>query len=165
MTILLAQQGLRILSARIYSAANGCTMNSYIVHEQDGDYVESEQRKKEIIKTLYEGLINPEQVSDEINTHIHRQLRNFPVEPEVGFSYDNTHQQTRMRLKANDTPGLLADISRVFIENDIKIHSAKIATIGAEAEDTFLISDKQNNPLSDSLSEKLAGCIVKALSD
>jgi [protein-PII] uridylyltransferase len=165
MTILLAQQGLKILSARIYSAANGCTMNSYIVHEQDGSYIESDQRRQEIIKTLFKGLSNPDSVSDEISTHVHRQIKNFAIEPSVSLNLDENCQQTRMLLRASDMPGLLADVSRVFIDNGIKIHSAKIATIGAEAEDIFMISDQNNAPLSKSHGERLAKSIRQALSD
>lgn len=165
MTILLAQQGLKILSARIYSAANGCTMNSYIVHEQDEGYIESDLRKRDIIKTLREGLLHPEQVSSEITTHLHRQVKNFAIEPQISFSRDKTHQCSRMLLRASDKPGLLADVSRVFIDNGIKVHSAKIATLGADAEDTFLITDQHNTPLDETQEDRLEKSILQTLAD
>ena len=149
MTILLAQQGLKILSARIHSAGNSCTMNNYIVHEQDDSYIESERRKQEIIEYLRTGLLHPENVCTEINTHVHRQIKIFETEPEVVFSQDENNHLTVLRLKANDKPALLAKISRVFIEMKIKILSAKISTIGADVEDIFMITDNQNRPITD----------------
>ena len=165
MTILLAQQGLKILNARIHSAGNNCTMNNYIVHEQDDSYIESDLRKQEIIDYLRRGLCNPEQVSTEINTHIQRQIKILKTEPSIVFSQDTGNKLTIMRLKANDQPALLAKISRVFIEKNIKIHSAKISTVGAEVEDIFMITDRQNKPITDqAILDDLSDKLIETLS-
>lgn len=166
MTILLAQQGLKILSARIHSAGNSCTMNNYIVHEQDNNYIESEARKTEIIDFVRDGLLHPENVCTDINTHVHRQIKVFNITPEVIFSQDESNHVTVMRLHASDRPALLAKVSQVFIQHKIKVHSAKIATVGAEAEDTFFISDPDDQPITDqqklsSLSESIIHSITE----
>jgi len=149
MAILLAQLGLKVLSARIHTAANSCTMNKYIVHEQDDDYIESNSRKQEIIDYLRDGLLNTSKVSTSINNHTHRKLKHFQSEPEIVFTQDTNNKQTLLRIKANDKPALLAKISLIFIDMNVKIHSAKIATIGADIEDTFIITDKNNEMISD----------------
>jgi len=165
MTILLAQQGLKILSAKIFSAGNNCTMNSYIVHEQDNSYIETDSRRKEIINYLKKGLSEPDNVANEISSYVHRQIKHFAIEPEIVFQNDSRGHFTGMRLRASDKPGLLADVSQVFIRQKIKVHSAKIATVGADAEDTFLISNQDCLPLSEEQQQQLADGIKKALTN
>ena len=48
---------------------------------------------------------------------------------------------------AGDRPGLLSRIARVFLAYGIRLHTAKINTLGSRAEDTFLITgDVLNDP-------------------
>ena len=166
MTILLAQQGLKILNARIHSAGNNCTLTDYIVHEQDDSYIATPARKAEIIEYLREGLLHPENVTTQINSHVKRQIKILSVEPEIVFTQDRKNNLTELRLKATDRPELLATISRIFIKENIRVHSAKISTIGAQIEDIFLITNKDNEPILDlEIMECLSKTIVGALSE
>jgi len=166
MTILLAQQGLKILNARIHSAGNSCTMNDYIVHEQDDSYIASATRTNEIMKYLREGLLHPENVTTQINSHVKRQIKILGVAPEIVFTQDKNNQLTQLRLKATDRPELLATISRIFIQENIRVHSAKISTVGAQVEDIFLITDINNEPIRDlEVMKCLSKTIVDALNE
>ena len=53
-----------------------------------------------------------------------------------------------MDLTCSDRPGLLSDISLAFNACGIRIHDSKITTMGDRVEDAFILSDKQNAPLS-----------------
>ena len=164
MTIILAQQGLKILHARIHSAGNNCTMNTFIVHEQDDSYIASEFREDEISQALRKGLQNPDSVSLQINSHVKRQIKILGGEPEVEF--DQCNNLTQMRLKATDRAELLATVSRVFIKLNIKVHSAKISTVGADVEDIFLITDDEYQPITDQANlDELSSSIIDALND
>jgi [protein-PII] uridylyltransferase len=46
-----------------------------------------------------------------------------------------------------DHPGLLGKIGQAFTQCGIRLQNAKIATIGARAEDVFFITDQQNQPI------------------
>lgn len=166
MTIILAQQGLKILHARIHSSGTNCTMNNYIVHEQDDSYIEGEQRKQEIVDCLREGLKHPSNVSTHINSHVKRQIKALDIENSVRFAEDSSHNQTQMFLRAADRPELLATLSRIFIDENIKVHSAKISTVGAEVEDVFFITDQQDQPITDKQQlDCISSRIIEALSD
>ncbi|GAB5388654.1 MAG: [protein-PII] uridylyltransferase [Alphaproteobacteria bacterium] len=56
---------------------------------------------------------------------------------------DNTASArfTVIEINAKDRPGLLHDISRVLVEDSLTLHSAKIATYGAKAIDSFYVQD------------------------
>ena len=65
-----------------------------------------------------------------------------------------------LEIVAGDRPGLLAKIAFIFLQLGVDLHNAKINTLGNRAEDSFLISAKQQQALNaaqiDALSDKLA---------
>jgi [protein-PII] uridylyltransferase len=71
---------------------------------------------------------------------------------------------TVLELTAPDRP-LLARIGGIFLEFDLSLQNAKIATLGERVEDVFFITDADNQPLSDpQLCSRLQDAIVEQLS-
>ena len=70
---------------------------------------------------------------------VSRQLKHFPIEPEIEITKDDKGN-FQLSIIAGDRPGLLARIAHVLTHHKIAISSAKINTLGARAEDTFWIS-------------------------
>jgi [protein-PII] uridylyltransferase len=69
-------------------------------------------------------------------------------------------------VTAPDRPGLLARIGRIFLEFDLSLQNAKIATLGERVEDVFFVTDAANQPLSDpELCTRLQATMVAQLSD
>ena len=66
-----------------------------------------------------------------------------------------------MDLVCSDRPGLLSDISTTLVECGIRVHDAKITTMGDRVEDAFILSDKQNEPLS----RETRAHLLKSLTD
>jgi [protein-PII] uridylyltransferase len=71
---------------------------------------------------------------------LNRQLRHFPISPEVNIQPDDRGTYQVLSLIAGDRPGLLSRIARVLTTYDINLHTAKINTLGSRAEDVFLIT-------------------------
>ena len=69
-----------------------------------------------------------------------RQLRHFPITPEVNILPDERGTYYVLSIVAGDRPGLLSRIARVLTAYDINLHTAKINTLGERAEDVFLIA-------------------------
>jgi len=64
----------------------------------------------------------------------------------------------------SDRPGLLAKVAGIFVEMDIRLHNAKITTLGENVEDVFFISDENNEAIKDSsIQQKLQEEIKKQL--
>ena len=77
---------------------------------------------------------------------INRQLKHFPILPEVTIKTDEKGNYV-LSLIAGDRPGLLARIAYFLAQHHIELHRAKVNTLGARAEDTFWISAaKLDNP-------------------
>ena len=80
---------------------------------------------------------------------VSRVQKHFRVDTEVRFEQLPGKDMTVMNIVATDRPGLLARIAQAFMEQEIRIHNAKIATAGEEARDIFHITDNDNQPLLD----------------
>ncbi len=146
-TGLLDQLGLDIMDARIITADSGYTLNSFLVLDDDGEPVTDPMRQHEITETLNRVLRDPAAAEMRVSRRAARQLKHFPTETHVSFSDDENNQRTVMRLVSCDRPGLLAQVGRAFSACGVRLQNAKIATVGAEAEDLFFITDREDRPL------------------
>jgi len=71
---------------------------------------------------------------------VSRQLRHFPITPEVNIRPDEKGASYALAIIAGDRPGLLYAIALVLGKYDINLITAKIVTLGERAEDVFLVS-------------------------
>jgi len=148
-TSLLDQLGLNIVGARLETSDTGYTLNSYLVLEQDGEMVEDTDRKNEIRERLRNVLKDPNAQDPGVSRRIPRQLKHFSTPTRIDFGQDEANQRTIMKLVTDDRPGLLSQIGYAFSDCGVRLIKAKIATIGAEAQDRFFITDLNNLPLSE----------------
>lgn len=139
--------GLTVLDARIITSHNGYTLDSFTVQEEAGEPIADRRRSKEIIDALREQLNQPEQRKLDSNRQTPRVLKNFETPTEISFDQDATNKRTLVEIITADRPGLLCRIGRAFMDCGIQIQNAKIATIGARAEDVFFITNHAEQPL------------------
>jgi [protein-PII] uridylyltransferase len=71
---------------------------------------------------------------------VSRQLKHFPITPEVHIRPDEKGQYSLVSVAAGDRPGLLYAIALVFSRYRVDLHTAKIVTLGERAEDVFVVS-------------------------
>jgi [protein-PII] uridylyltransferase len=140
-TAAIEQLQLNIVAASIHSTKND--QNSLItLHllNTEGKPINN-QDDMHLVQTAVEKNINDEQFNiNHQHYRIPRQLKYFDTPTRVGFSQDETRQQTVITLTSADSPGLLTRISQVFYEHRIHLHSARISTLGEEVEDIFHIT-------------------------
>jgi [protein-PII] uridylyltransferase len=146
---LLDQLALNIQAARIHTSDTGCAMNSFFVLEEDGSLVTDGEREEEIAMTLRIGLAEPASFDPGITRRTPRQLKHFETPTEIVFEQDQANRRTELRLRASDRPGLLSRVGQAFAECAVSLDNARIATLGAVAEDTFYITDRDNRPITD----------------
>ncbi len=149
--VALHQLGLAIQAARIITASNQFSLDTYTVLEEDGSAIKPNSGRIEDIKThLQCTLSQPDQFPEFIRRRTPRQLRHFNHEPAVLISNQIEPRQTILDITATDRPGLLALIGKAFADLNLQIHSAKIATFGEKVEDSFIIADADSNAIEDS---------------
>ncbi len=162
-TFLLDQLGLSVVDARFMTTATNRYFNTFLVLE-DGHTVSSTHRAEEIIATLEKGLSSDEALPRQVAHRESRQLKHFDQPTIVDFSQDEQHQRTNMRLLTLDRPGTLSKVGRAFIKCNVYLHNARVATLGAEVDDIFIITDHENQPITDeTMQEKIRACVKAEL--
>ncbi|MCG8465337.1 MAG: hypothetical protein MI750_10870, partial [Xanthomonadales bacterium] len=65
-------------------------------------------------------------------------------------------KNTLMWLECTDRPGLLSLIAEVLLAEHVRIHDARIATLGDRVEDLFVLSDRHDRPLTQAACDALS---------
>jgi [protein-PII] uridylyltransferase len=162
-TALLGQLSLNVLGARIQTTAQSLSINSYLVLEDDGSQLEGPERLEGIRHFLQDGLNSAEPPQGGLR--IPRQLQSFQVPSEISFEQDTNRMFTLLQLKTSDRPGLLSKVGQAFASNKLRLHNARIATAGAEAHDTFAITDREDQPITDPEQLKIIAGSIKTILD
>ncbi len=161
----LDRMGLNIVDARIITTRSGHTLDTFIVLDAAGQAIHGSDQLQDILAGLRRQL--DARLEDmQISRRPARRLRHFSITPRVTFSCDRHNRFTIAELVASDQPGLLAQVGRAFVECGVRVHNAKIATLGERVEDIFFITDRDNQPLEDEDQfERLRAAIVRQLEE
>jgi len=163
----MAQLNLNIHDARILTSTSQFTLDTYIVLESEGGSIgDNPARIEEIRQGLIDVLKHPDDYPNIIQRRVPRQLKHFAFAPQVTIHNDAHRPVTIIEVTAPDRPGLLARIGRIFLDFDLSLQNAKIATLGERVEDVFFVTDAQNQQLSDpELCMRLQATMIAKLSD
>ncbi|OGS98838.1 MAG: [protein-PII] uridylyltransferase [Gallionellales bacterium RIFCSPLOWO2_12_FULL_59_22] len=136
-----ARMNYTIVEAKIHTTRHGYALDSFQIMEaaRGGTayrdimtYIEFELAQQ-IAQAKPVTLAEPGRVS--------RQLKHFPLGTEAAIKPDNKGLYV-LSLVAGDRPGLLARIAMVLDRHNVRLHRAKIDTLGSRAEDVFWVSGK-----------------------
>lgn len=134
-----SRHGLSILDAKIHTTRHGYALDSFVLLDPGG-----EDNYREMVPLiehdLGERLRQNAPIDKPGSGRLSRQVRHFPITPEVSIRPDERGQHYILSVAAADRPGLLFEIASVLTAHHVNLHTAKIATLGERAEDTFLIS-------------------------
>lgn len=162
-TALLDQMGLNIVDARITPLDGGLGLDTYLVLEDTGQPIADRQRARQIEQQLQRVLQNPETDPPVVTRRAPRQVRMFSTPTQITFSEDPLQNRTVLEIIAGDRPGLLSEIGKVFLAEQIDVITAKIMTIGERAEDVFYVTDSRGGALDESARRQLQERITAAL--
>ncbi len=161
------QLNLSIHDARIITSSSQFTLDTYIVLDADGGSIgDNPARILEIRQGLVDALKNPDDYPAIIQRRVPRQLKHFAFAPQVSIHNDAQRPVTVLEITAPDRPGLLARIGKIFLDFDLSLQNAKIATLGERVEDVFFVTDAKHQPLADAeLCARLQAALTAQLSD
>ncbi|MDO4897124.1 MAG: [protein-PII] uridylyltransferase [Moraxella sp.] len=167
--------GLSVLDANILTAdidGKSYALDSYIVIDRfakrddkgrlNSDFLTDRHRQDELRRTLMDAFWQGHcQVASTLSDPA---LKHFSVPTKIEFSPATTHAHIGhhlMHLITKDRPALLAKVGQVFCRHNIKVHGARITTLGERAEDIFYISS--DTALDDGVLDELRASLIAVL--
>jgi len=157
----LDRAGLAIQQARLFDGPSDHVFDTFEVVPADGQRVvaaeDVERRLVMALSTPDLDAIKPARRTQP------RHLRHFRIAPQVQFTATTDGQRTLLSLVCTDRPGLLADVTRVFRAQRLRVHDARIATFGERAEDVFQITDERDAALDDATRQALREALLATI--
>lgn len=132
-----------IAAARIFTTADGTAFDTFHVLPKRGIAIRDDRLARKISAELAHTLQSPLATPPRSSGRIARQVKHFPIAPQVGVRAIVNTGFHELAVTCADRPGLLSLIARVLLEHDISLHDARIATLGQRAEDMFVVQSDQ----------------------
>ena len=154
--------GYSIAEAKIHTTRHGYALDSFMLLDPDGTLAYRDMIsliEHDLSARLASGAVPEKAASGRLS----RQVRNFPITPEVQIRQTEKPGQCLLSIIAADRPGLLSEIGKVLWDEAVDLHGAKIMTVGERAEDVFYVTDEQGRPLDAARQERLSESLVRAL--
>ncbi|MFD6280573.1 [protein-PII] uridylyltransferase [Streptomyces sp. NPDC060209] len=83
--------------------------------------------------------------------------------PRVSVAAAGSRLATVIEVRAQDAPGLLHRIGRALEQSAVRVRSAHVSTLGANAVDAFYVTDLDGEPLAPERAAEVAGEVEKEL--
>ncbi|WP_461516462.1 [protein-PII] uridylyltransferase [Porticoccus sp.] len=156
---------MNIMDARLHRDTEGHTFDTfYVLDENNQPFGHNTEMLAKIQRTLSDALKNPSPDMFKVQRRTPRHLKQFTLRTIARISNDIEKSATILEVITPDRPGLLAHLGRIFMRFELRLLSAKIATLGERVEDVFYLVDMNYRPLSDAaFCEELRDTICKEL--
>jgi [protein-PII] uridylyltransferase len=129
-----------IVEAKIYTTRHGYALDSFQIQDPNNKKPHYRDLIGYIEYELGQSLLAQRPLDPPTQGRVSRQLKHFPITPEITIEPDERGVYKVMQIVAGDRPGLLSRIARCFVKYGINLHTARINTLGDRAEDVFLIN-------------------------
>ena len=129
-----------IVEAKIHTTRHGYALDSFQILDPNNKKPQYRDLIGYIEYELGQRLLTQSPLEPPAQGRVSRQLKHFPITPEVSIEPDERGVYKVLQIIAGDRPGLLSRVARCLVEYGINLHSAKINTLGDRAEDVFLIN-------------------------
>ena len=149
-----------IAEAKIYTTVHGYALDTFIILDESGKSVSYKGLLKFIETELTQKLTQNASLESPLKGRVSRQVKHMPIQAKLNIKKIDDYQH-QLDIIANDKPGLLATLALKLLNENIVLHTAKINTLGNRAEDTFLISATNNQPLNAATLEKLQRTLLE----
>jgi [protein-PII] uridylyltransferase len=134
-----ARLGYSILAARVHTTRDGHAIDTFYAVDPEHPQVAYRDFLNYIEHELTADLVQHAPLGMPPSGRIPRQLKAFPLEPEVNILASENGKDYLLSLIAGDRPGLLANVARVLNRHGANLLTARINTLGNRAEDVFVL--------------------------
>ncbi len=135
-----ARLNFSVLDARVHTSKLGYALDTFTVVNPGSVSVAYRDVTQLVEHSLIEVLTNANLLPKTLLGKPTRQQRHFPITPVIEITGDEQGQRFVLEIVAADRTGLLARIAEVLSKRGISIQTARVNTLGARAEDVFVVS-------------------------
>jgi [protein-PII] uridylyltransferase len=129
-----------VAAAKIYTTQKGFALDSFqvLTRTRNGEHYRDLISKIEA--DLAERIVAPGPVETPPAGRVSRWVKHFPIEPRVEIAKDRRPGRWVASVSCADRAGLLSSIGRIFLEHQLNLVDARVTTLGARAEDVFVVN-------------------------
>jgi len=147
--------GYNILEAKIHTTKHHYALDSFLVADQSRKSVVYRDLLQFIEHELTQKIEDKKGPDLPLHGRLSRQVKLMPIKSTITLNAEENSNNHVLEIVTGDRPGLLSRLAQTFLKHGVHLHTAKINTLGSRAEDSFLISARSNNKLSEDLISKL----------
>ncbi len=130
-----------VAAAKIYTTRHGFALDSFQVLTRtrgEGEHYGDLIRKIEV--GLAERIAAAGLVEALPAGRVSRWVKHFPIEPRVDIVADRRPGRWVVSVSCADRSGLLSSVARIFFKHELNLVDARVTTLGARAEDVFVVN-------------------------
>ncbi|MGP3986339.1 [protein-PII] uridylyltransferase [Streptomyces sp. 3N207] len=126
------------------------------VAAQYGSLPQAARLREDVVRALDGSLGLASRLAEREAAYRPRRTGVQPPPPRANVAPGDSAAATVIEVRAQDAPGLLHRIGRALEEAGVRVRSAHVSTLGANAVDAFYVTDAAGAPLSDVAAARLA---------
>jgi [protein-PII] uridylyltransferase len=135
------QRGYSIFSAHIYTSAQNRALDTFQIIVPDSVQVD-QQFLNQFAHAVRDSVQNHTHLRKPSLGRLSARSRNFPIKPSMSLMPTGNDDYV-LKLTATDRPGVLYSVAYHFHEMGVKLHNARITTLGERLEDVFVVHSPQ----------------------
>ena len=136
----LARLNFSVLDARVHTSKTGYAIDTFTVVNPNSASQAYRDVRQLLEHAITEALTESNPLKAAQLGKATRQQRHFPITPTIEITGDEQGQRFVLEIVAADRTGLLARIAEILSQRNVAIQTARINTLGARAEDIFVVS-------------------------
>jgi [protein-PII] uridylyltransferase len=129
-----------VAAAKIYTTQHGFALDTFQVLSRTRAGEHYRDLIQKIESALAERLVPGAPIDAPPSGRVSRWVKHFPIEPKVAIVPERRAGRWLVTVSCADRPGLLSAIARVFLKHDLNLIDARVTTLGARAEDAFVVN-------------------------
>jgi [protein-PII] uridylyltransferase len=129
-----------VAAAKIYTTGHGFALDSFqvLTRTREGEHY------RDLIQKIEAGLAERISAAEPVEAlpagRVSRWVKHFPIEPRVDIVADRRAGRWVASVSCADRSGLLSSVARIFLKHGLNLVDARVTTLGARAEDVFVVN-------------------------
>ncbi|MFI1963605.1 [protein-PII] uridylyltransferase [Streptomyces pathocidini] len=140
----------------------GVLLLNWRVAAEYGSLPQAARLRNDLVRALNGALDIPGRLAEREAAYPRRRGVQAPP-PRVTVAPAGSRLATVIEVRAHDAPGLLHRIGRALETAGVRVRSAHVSTLGADAVDAFYVTDPEGAPLRDTRAAEVAAAVETAL--